>query len=104
MRRAQPLRGECLPADHPLSDPIRHLPATLIASFAKRLARLALFAPPAGVVIVIPFIYNLLKMHPSCMVLIHRDTYGGEELSLSSPVGAAGAFLLADKSRGPTRR
>lgn len=70
---------------------LRHLPATLIASFAKRLARLALFAPPAGVVIVIPFIYNLLKMHPSCMVLIHRDTYGGEELSLSGPIGAAGA-------------
>ncbi|KAJ2271787.1 Maturation and nuclear export of 40S ribosomal subunits interacting protein [Coemansia sp. RSA 451] len=49
-----------------------HLPAYLVAAFAKRLARLALFAPPAGAVTAIPLIYNLLKAHPSCMVLIHR--------------------------------
>lgn len=57
----------------------RLLPSSLIASFIKRLARLALTAPPAAVVIVIPFVYNLLKMHPGCMPLIHRDMFGGTE-------------------------
>lgn len=50
-----------------------HLPASLIAAFIKRMARLSLTAPPAGSVILIAMIYNLLKRHPSCMVLIHRD-------------------------------
>ncbi|KAJ2740724.1 Maturation and nuclear export of 40S ribosomal subunits interacting protein, partial [Coemansia sp. BCRC 34301] len=49
-----------------------HLPAYLVAAFIKRLARLAILATPAGAVTVIPVIYNLLKAHPSCMVLIHR--------------------------------
>jgi U3 small nucleolar RNA-associated protein 19 len=50
-----------------------HLPASLIAAFIKRMARLSLTAPPAGSVILIAMVYNLLKRHPSCMVLIHRD-------------------------------
>ncbi|KAJ2900858.1 Maturation and nuclear export of 40S ribosomal subunits interacting protein [Coemansia aciculifera] len=49
-----------------------HLPAYLVAAFIKRLARLAVSATPAGAVTVIPVIYNLLKAHPSCMVLLHR--------------------------------
>jgi U3 small nucleolar RNA-associated protein 19 len=31
-----------------------------------------LTAPPAGIIIVIPFIYNLFKRHPGCMVMIQR--------------------------------
>lgn len=50
-----------------------HLPAALVASFVKRLARLSLFAPPSGIVVVVPWIYNLLKKHPSCTFMIHRD-------------------------------
>lgn len=50
-----------------------HLPAALVASFIKRLSRLALNAPPSAIVIVIPWIYNLLKNHPSCAFMIHRD-------------------------------
>ncbi|ODV65052.1 CBF-domain-containing protein [Hyphopichia burtonii NRRL Y-1933] len=50
-----------------------HLAAQLVASFIKKLARLALTASAGGVVIVIPFVYNLLKRHPSCMVLIHNS-------------------------------
>lgn len=49
-----------------------HLPAALVASFIKRLARLALLAPPAGIVVVIPWIYNMFKVHPQCTFLIHR--------------------------------
>ncbi|KAL8292627.1 hypothetical protein RQP46_001239 [Phenoliferia psychrophenolica] len=49
-----------------------HLPSALVAAFIKRLARLSLSAPPAAIVTVIPFIYNLLKLHPGCMTMIHR--------------------------------
>lgn len=52
---------------------IRYLPAALIAAFIKRMARLSLTAPPAASVIIIPFIYNLLKRHPTCMALIHSN-------------------------------
>lgn len=50
-----------------------HLPAALVASFVKRIARLSLFAPPAGIVVVVPWIYNLLKSHPGCTFMIHRN-------------------------------
>ncbi|ELU14912.1 hypothetical protein CAPTEDRAFT_227825 [Capitella teleta] len=49
-----------------------HLPGYLVAAFIKRLARLGLTAPPAALTIVVPFIYNLTRRHPSCSVLIHR--------------------------------
>ncbi|VEU21566.1 DEKNAAC102512 [Brettanomyces naardenensis] len=49
-----------------------HLSATIVASFIKKLSRLSLTAPAAGVISVIPFIYNLLKRHPTCMLLIHN--------------------------------
>lgn len=49
-----------------------HLPVALVASFIKRLARLTLGAPPSGIVVAIPWIYNLLKNHPSCTFMIHR--------------------------------
>ncbi|EGN95534.1 hypothetical protein SERLA73DRAFT_113133 [Serpula lacrymans var. lacrymans S7.3] len=49
-----------------------HLPATLLASFIKRLARLSLSAPPAAIIMLIPFTYNILKRHPALMVMIHR--------------------------------
>ncbi|ORX73649.1 CBF-domain-containing protein [Linderina pennispora] len=42
-----------------------HLPAYLIAAFIKRITRLALSAPPSGVVVAIPVVYNLLKAHPA---------------------------------------
>ncbi|XP_054450410.1 nucleolar complex protein 4 homolog [Pteronotus mesoamericanus] len=49
-----------------------HLPAYLVAAFAKRLARLALTAPPEALLLVLPFICNLLRRHPACRVLVHR--------------------------------
>ncbi|KAJ3338139.1 Nucleolar complex protein 4 [Gonapodya sp. JEL0774] len=50
-----------------------HLPAYLVAAFAKRLSRLLLHAPPAACIAVLPLIHNLLKRHPACLVLIHRS-------------------------------
>ncbi len=49
------------------------LPAYLVAAFVKRIARLALYAPAPSVQWVVPFIYNMLKVHPICRVLIHRE-------------------------------
>lgn len=49
-----------------------HLPAQLVASFIKRLARLCLQAPPSAIVTVVPWIYNVLKAHPLCTFMIHR--------------------------------
>uniref|UniRef100_A0A8C9Y6W0 Nucleolar complex associated 4 homolog n=1 Tax=Sander lucioperca TaxID=283035 RepID=A0A8C9Y6W0_SANLU len=57
-----------------------HLPVYLVAAFAKRLARLALTAPPTALVIVLPFIYNLIRRHPSCRVLIHKPSTEDEPL------------------------
>ncbi|OBT92810.1 hypothetical protein VE01_09060 [Pseudogymnoascus verrucosus] len=57
-----------------------HLPAVLVASFIKRLSRLTLYAPPAGIVAVVPWIYNFLKKHPTCTFMIHREVKGAEEL------------------------
>ncbi|KAJ8260693.1 hypothetical protein COCON_G00164160 [Conger conger] len=55
-----------------------HLPVYLVAAFAKRLSRLALTAPPAALLMVLPFICNLIRRHPSCRVLIHRPSASDE--------------------------
>ncbi|CAN6601150.1 nucleolar complex protein 4 [Trichomonascus vanleenenianus] len=49
-----------------------HLPAGIVASFIKRMSRLALYAPPAAAIAIIPFVYNQLKRHPTCMKMIHN--------------------------------
>ncbi|BFZ18181.1 hypothetical protein BsWGS_21220 [Bradybaena similaris] len=56
-----------------------HLPAYLVAAFAKRLSRLCLHAPKSGSHIAVPFILNLISRHPACEVLLHR-TEGPTEL------------------------
>ena len=56
-----------------------HLPAALVASFIKRLSRLALNAPPSAIVAIVPWIYNLMKDHPSCTFMMHRVIRGEEE-------------------------
>lgn len=63
-----------------------HLPGAIVASFIKKLARLSITASPSAVVITIPFIYNLLKRHPTCMILLqnmnsenYKDTFDDME-------------------------
>ncbi|KCV73454.1 hypothetical protein H696_00988 [Fonticula alba] len=67
------------------------LPGYIVAGFIKRFARLALTAPPSTAIALLVFVYNLLKRHPSCMVLLHRpsstsnpgeDVYNTEEPAL----------------------
>ncbi|TPX34768.1 hypothetical protein SeMB42_g07282 [Synchytrium endobioticum] len=54
-----------------------HVPAYLIASFIKRLARISLSTQPNASMAIVALIYNLIKMHPSCVVLVHRDVKDG---------------------------
>ena len=56
-----------------------HLPAVLVASFMKRLSRLCLYAPPSAIVVVVPWIYNLLKHHPICTFMVHRKALDKQE-------------------------
>lgn len=54
-----------------------HLPEGLVAAFVKRLARLALIAPPQDIVIILRFIGNLIMRHPALKRLIFHPN-GGE--------------------------
>ncbi|XP_055603724.1 nucleolar complex protein 4 homolog A [Uranotaenia lowii] len=54
-----------------------HLPEGLVAAFVKRLARLALIAPPQDIVIILRFIGNLIMRHPALKRLMFHPT-GGE--------------------------
>ena len=67
-----------------------HLPASLVASFAKRLSRLSLRAPPAAIAAVLPFVWNLLKRHPRCLGLIHKE-WEGDRLAIG-PAGVDDPF------------
>ncbi|CAI7590665.1 unnamed protein product [Penicillium bialowiezense] len=58
-----------------------HLPATLVASFIKRLARLALNAPPSAIVVIVPFMYNFFKSHPTTSFMLHRTIRDKDELA-----------------------
>lgn len=64
------------------------LPVWLVAAFVKRMARLALWAPAPSLQWIIPFIYNLLKRHPGCRVLIHREGEAGASLQSADPYDA----------------
>jgi len=61
-------------ADIFLASPM--VPAYTAAAFAKRFGRQALSAPPAGAMIAIVFIHNLLRRHPACVQLVHRAPPG----------------------------
>lgn len=69
-----------------------HVPVVMIASFIKKLARLALNAPPAAIVVVIPLAYNLLHEHRSCTFMLHREMRTDEEKQLVELEGAEDPF------------
>lgn len=70
-----------------------HLPAAMVASFIKRLARLSLNAPPSAIVFVIPWIYNQMRRHPSCTFLIHRAIKDPEVKRLIQEEGYSDPFI-----------
>lgn len=70
-----------------------HLPAALVASFIKRLARLSLNAPPSAIVTIIPWMYNLFKKHPTCTFMMHRVPRTAEEKEKLANEGLEDPFL-----------
>ncbi|KAG5927593.1 hypothetical protein E4U42_002054 [Claviceps africana] len=70
-----------------------HLPAALVASFLKRLSRLALNAPPSAIAFVVPWIYNMLKRHPSCTFMLHRVVADAERKQQIKEHGFHDRFL-----------
>lgn len=70
-----------------------HLPAALVASFIKRLARLSLNAPPSAIVTIIPWMYNLFKRHPTCTFMMHRVPRTREEKEKLATEGLEDPFL-----------
>ncbi|KAK4166748.1 CBF/Mak21 family-domain-containing protein [Cladorrhinum sp. PSN259] len=70
-----------------------HLPATMVASFIKRLARLALNAPPSAIVVIVPWFYNLFKRHPLTTFMMHRVPRTPEEKELYETEGLVDPFL-----------
>lgn len=70
-----------------------HLPAALVASFMKRLARLSLNAPPSAIVTIVPWMYNLFKRHPTCTFLMHRVPRTDEEREKIANEGLEDPFL-----------
>ncbi|KAK7226376.1 hypothetical protein V2G26_014379 [Clonostachys chloroleuca] len=70
-----------------------HLPAALVASFIKRLSRLSLNAPPSAIVFVIPWIYNQLRRHPTCTLMIHRENKDPSIKKLIQNNGVEDPFL-----------
>lgn len=70
-----------------------HLPAALVASFIKRLARLSLNAPPSAIVTIIPWMYNLFKKHPTCTFMMHRVPRSVEEREKLANEGLEDPYL-----------
>ncbi|CAH0479667.1 unnamed protein product [Peronospora belbahrii] len=84
-----------------------HLPAYMVAAFAKRLSRRALTAEPGAILFILPMVYNLILRHKECLQLIHRTgaftaaeqaAKRREELSSSTAVDAA-ANQLSNKTK-----
>ncbi|KAK8087967.1 hypothetical protein PG997_002928 [Apiospora hydei] len=73
-----------------------HLPAVLVASFIKRLARLSLNAPPAAIVSIVPLFYNLFRKHPSTTFMMHRVPRTKEEKALIENEGWNDPFDMAE--------
>ncbi|RDA84645.1 hypothetical protein CP532_5715 [Ophiocordyceps camponoti-leonardi (nom. inval.)] len=80
-----------------------HLPAALVASFIKRLARLALNAPASAIAFVTPWIYNLLKRHSTCTFMIHRVMRDAETKRDVLENGFADPFLPDEANPMETR-
>ncbi|OBR15248.1 CBF/Mak21 family protein [Colletotrichum higginsianum IMI 349063] len=79
-----------------------HLPAVLVASFIKRLARLSLNAPPSAIVFVVPWMYNILKRHPLCTFMIHRETRDPEAKALMEKQGVDDPFVADEADPAET--
>ena len=64
------------------------LPAHIIAAFAKRLLRQALYASPSTIMFLLTFVSNILRKHPEISCLIHRNGTGSVLGEMDDPYDA----------------
>jgi len=50
-----------------------------------------LAAPPAAIVTIIPFVYNMLKLHPQCIQMISKEPSLNAD---GSAISEAGVFYI----------
>jgi U3 small nucleolar RNA-associated protein 19 len=76
------------------------VPAYSAAAFAKRFARVALRSADPGLALVcLAFVHNLVRRHPSCMVLLHRPLVVGGAGAEGGGGGDADASALAPPNK-----
>ncbi|KAK4682611.1 Maturation and nuclear export of 40S ribosomal subunits interacting protein [Podospora pseudoanserina] len=80
-----------------------HLPAVMVASFIKKLARLALNAPPSAIVAIVPWFYNLFKKHPLTTFMMHRVPRTEEEKQKIEEGWVEDVFLAWERDPMETR-
>ncbi|KAF6841484.1 ribosome biogenesis protein [Colletotrichum plurivorum] len=80
-----------------------HLPAVLVASFIKKLARLSLNAPPSAIVFIVPWFYNIFRRHPLCTFMLHREVRDEELKALLETQGLDDPFLEDEADPMETR-
>ncbi|XP_073034408.1 protein NUCLEOLAR COMPLEX ASSOCIATED 4 [Primulina eburnea] len=84
------------------------LPAYLAAAFCKKLSRLALCVPPAGALVIVALVHNLLVRHPSINCLFHweggtgtgRGNYEEENESMKNAEKCSDIQVLFDRKGG----
>ena len=69
----------------------------------KRLARLALNAPPSAIVAIVPWFYNIFKKHPLCTFMMHREPRTQEERDMLENQGLSDPFLPDEQNPMETR-
>jgi len=69
-----------------------HLAATMVAGFVKRLSRMSLSAPPPALLFLIPLVFNLIKRHPTCIVMVHRGDETPELRGFQTPDQGQGHY------------
>jgi U3 small nucleolar RNA-associated protein 19 len=82
------------------------VPAYTAAAFAKKFARLALRAPPAGAMLALGFIHNIIRRHPACMVLLHNPrtaAAGGGDADGQEGGGTAGVDVYDEGQPDPAQ-
>ena len=75
------------------------IPAYTAASFAKKMARLAVDAPPAGAMMAIAFIHNLIRRHPACTVLLDNPAAA----SASASIKGVGEDVFDETQEDPAK-
>ncbi len=73
------------------------LPSKMVASFIKRIFQLSLWAPPSGIILTLPLVFNLLRKHPLCIQMIHRSSEDGEVQSKEVLHGKTNHFWLRNR-------